>query len=653
MHCGTMADHHTANEYTSCTGVLYVTVPEPADVLFGRGSGPNDHPGNIRFRQLVAQRKAEYLTTNHRLTKARIATDIVDTIRAESGRFLKKVESKEDARDLGIPDDVGEVWLVVDENAVMEKAKQALRQNQGKAVANEVASTSPKPTAAAPNEEYSYQPQAFPSTPENEAYPYGIVGSAETSDMHQQQMMMMPPPPARTGVELHSQPYTMSFDEQQQQHQNHLYALQQQQYAARQSLGTRGSAMSHSGRGNARESMTLNDLMNAHRHRHDPNVDDILDSFGRLRTSVAQPSVSIGSANMLSISLLADDSHLFDSSVSSVPAQLHEDNTGAQVAFPSFSPTGYAPVVASIAEQGESESEIAYDNIPSGRPASGDSRHVNAASGPEPARNGTRGPHGIKGVSTPSSKSTLSTDYDSQRRMMTSTETMGTIDDLPTTYGYSGSVADMSIGSNFSFRANNDGTFSSSNKLPEESSPNRRTAKPKYQSALESSSSSALSYRTNSSSISMSDASGAGLVSNAAAAIGKPPSPSRINPSRIASDAAAFGNLNSTINATMSQVLREEAEAAALARAAAEAHHQHRQRFPRGHTQLQQAPRVQHAVVDETDDYDEGESADVLPEPLNSSLTPRDYSGSRIPSMGQSSVEMLKFFAGSEDDQEA
>ena len=109
----------------------YITELSPADVLFGRGSGPNDHEGNIRFRQLVAERKDEYLATNHRQTKAKIAREIVDLILADHGRFLKKVENA-DAQELGIPKGL-DAWIIVDDDTVMEKAKQALRQNTNKA----------------------------------------------------------------------------------------------------------------------------------------------------------------------------------------------------------------------------------------------------------------------------------------------------------------------------------------------------------------------------------------------------------------------------------------------------------------------------------------------------------------------------------------
>ena len=67
---------------------------------------------------------------NHRQTKAKIARDIVNTILNEQGRFLKKVEHFE-ARRLGIPKGL-DAWIIVDDDTVMEKAKQALRQNTNK-----------------------------------------------------------------------------------------------------------------------------------------------------------------------------------------------------------------------------------------------------------------------------------------------------------------------------------------------------------------------------------------------------------------------------------------------------------------------------------------------------------------------------------------
>jgi hypothetical protein len=117
---------HAAADFDEVIIHLY-----PNDVLFGRGSGPNDHEGNIRFRVLVGARKEEYMATNHRQTKAKIARDIVNQVLALNGRFLKKVETA-DAKRRGVPKGV-DAWTLADDETIMEKAKQALRQHRDKA----------------------------------------------------------------------------------------------------------------------------------------------------------------------------------------------------------------------------------------------------------------------------------------------------------------------------------------------------------------------------------------------------------------------------------------------------------------------------------------------------------------------------------------
>mmetsp|Transcript_2755 Transcript_2755/g.3264 ORF Transcript_2755/g.3264 Transcript_2755/m.3264 type:complete len:185 (+) Transcript_2755:1-555(+) len=127
----------------------------PNDVLLGRGSGPNDHIGNIKFRDLIASRKQEYLSTNNRQAKATIASEIADVILTTmGGRFLKKItpsaaakigyEGEEEEEDV-------EVYQIQDKATVLEKAKQALRQNphQNKTLQNQNYQHSP-PTMVVP-----------------------------------------------------------------------------------------------------------------------------------------------------------------------------------------------------------------------------------------------------------------------------------------------------------------------------------------------------------------------------------------------------------------------------------------------------------------------------------------------------------------------
>lgn len=103
----------------------------PNDVLCGRGSGPNDYRGNIKFRNMVYERRAEYLASTTRKAKGQIAQEIIDQFRTNfhpAGRFLKKVDLKT-AKALGITRG-NEVWVQVDDDTALEKAKQALRQNR-------------------------------------------------------------------------------------------------------------------------------------------------------------------------------------------------------------------------------------------------------------------------------------------------------------------------------------------------------------------------------------------------------------------------------------------------------------------------------------------------------------------------------------------
>ena len=97
------------------------------DVLTGRGSGPYEQAGNVHFRELVARRKEEYLALNQRDSKMKnqIAKEIAEEVRSKGGRFLKKISSKKDRDNGGEP-----VYEFVDEPTVLEKAKQALRQNR-------------------------------------------------------------------------------------------------------------------------------------------------------------------------------------------------------------------------------------------------------------------------------------------------------------------------------------------------------------------------------------------------------------------------------------------------------------------------------------------------------------------------------------------
>ena len=317
----------------------FVTELNSHDVLFGRGSGPNDHEGNIRFRKLVAERKEEYMATNHRMTKAKIAKEIVDQVFANSGRFLKKMEPTEmKEHNLAGMD----AWVLVDEDTIMEKAKQALRQNPNKTPKEK--STKPTPTHTASTEVYATGHVSavtpVPQTVSLEDYNLEPlpIGSMSSTFVKDSAPMMSTEAGVMAGMASSQQP---AFVSQQAAAQQLLWAQQQQMQSQPPAyVSTDGSIpssvpghspiVSSSGfvtdsteglvgetgeepgelpnvpsnlRGsitmsdveNRRGSISINDLMRMHRlrergfdrssERHSMEMDDLLDSFSKSRIS--------------------------------------------------------------------------------------------------------------------------------------------------------------------------------------------------------------------------------------------------------------------------------------------------------------------------------------------------------------------------------
>ena len=94
----------------------YVTEITANDILLGRGAGPNEHAGNVTFREIVAKQKKKYMATTNRQVKNKIAHKTVRLIKAQKGRFLQKVKGQDD-----------DIYEIADEKVVLEKTKQALR----------------------------------------------------------------------------------------------------------------------------------------------------------------------------------------------------------------------------------------------------------------------------------------------------------------------------------------------------------------------------------------------------------------------------------------------------------------------------------------------------------------------------------------------
>lgn len=91
-----------------------IKTPKQTDILSGRGAGVNLHPGNVYFRDLIAEHKHEYLASDPG-EKKRIIRRIVQAALSR-GRFMKQ-------------DPQSELWICITFDEARKKVGQALREN--------------------------------------------------------------------------------------------------------------------------------------------------------------------------------------------------------------------------------------------------------------------------------------------------------------------------------------------------------------------------------------------------------------------------------------------------------------------------------------------------------------------------------------------
>jgi hypothetical protein len=156
----------------------FITAVTADDVVLGRGAGPNEHAGNIAFRQVVAQFKPSYVATVNRKAKSQIAHKVVHAVKSKRGRFLRRARissstsqttSAAPAAAGGASCDEQEIFVEAEEEVILEKAKQALR--YGKRESRQPwqsLSPSPPPTGAtvAPMNSLSVLSSPTPSPPQ-------------------------------------------------------------------------------------------------------------------------------------------------------------------------------------------------------------------------------------------------------------------------------------------------------------------------------------------------------------------------------------------------------------------------------------------------------------------------------------------------------
>jgi hypothetical protein len=99
------------------TEKLYVSEITAFDIFLGRGERANRQYGNMLFHKEKQRRQPNYVQAKNRQEKMAIAQELVDCMVREYGsRFLEK-------------DRASDHWYMADQQRVLEKAKQALRED--------------------------------------------------------------------------------------------------------------------------------------------------------------------------------------------------------------------------------------------------------------------------------------------------------------------------------------------------------------------------------------------------------------------------------------------------------------------------------------------------------------------------------------------
>jgi len=101
--------------------------PSPDDVLMGRGAPSTDFTGNLRFRELVKERRGDYVNAKRRKDKQGVAGEIIATVKKRGGRFLQRIET---CRKVGQDGGTKKVTIwksVNDRKTLLVKVKQLMR----------------------------------------------------------------------------------------------------------------------------------------------------------------------------------------------------------------------------------------------------------------------------------------------------------------------------------------------------------------------------------------------------------------------------------------------------------------------------------------------------------------------------------------------
>ncbi|KAL3942233.1 MAG: hypothetical protein SGBAC_003542 [Bacillariaceae sp.] len=120
---GSQAGRYKRFDKSIPNGAERVLVPNQDDVVFGRGKGSHDQPGNKRMREIIRRHKKDYAAI-HRSKKRQIAELVYSEITQHGARFLHKVNDEEG-------------YAVVDLNLALQKLSNTLRCRKSCLIENE------------------------------------------------------------------------------------------------------------------------------------------------------------------------------------------------------------------------------------------------------------------------------------------------------------------------------------------------------------------------------------------------------------------------------------------------------------------------------------------------------------------------------------
>lgn len=142
-----------------------ITEPHPIDVIMGRGAPSTDHAGNVFFRELVKERRSDYVNAKRRKDKQVIANEIINAARQRGSRFLERVETFRRTNKEGLTTKVT-IWQPVnDQKTLLVKVKQLMRDVGPEAQQKRNLRREKRKTLLQPPREEDEQEKAMPAPP--------------------------------------------------------------------------------------------------------------------------------------------------------------------------------------------------------------------------------------------------------------------------------------------------------------------------------------------------------------------------------------------------------------------------------------------------------------------------------------------------------